>query len=474
MKRLIHTMMHNAGGRMIAKLLLAFCLGCTASSFAASALSSGPTPDRKPNIVFLIADDMGYGDLGVQGDKEVRSPHIDALAASGRRFTQYYANHPECAPSRAALLTGMYQQRMGFEFNPGGSGPNFGLPVDTPTMAERLKTRGYATALFGKWHQGYKPEHHPNARGFDEFYGFLGGTHPYTADGVTQYNATDAADARTNRLLRQNTPVDLPGHLTEALGAEASRFIRDHKSDPFFLMLAFNAPHVPMQTTRGYYQRFAHIADEKRRIHLAMVEALDDQVGAVLQTLKTEGLERDTLVVFISDNGGPVHQTTSSNYPLSGGKATFWEGGIRVPAVMYWPGTIAAGGTIDAMSSGFDMTVTALTLAGAMPAQGLDGVDLMPYLSGTSKAPIHDALYWRQGKRGAMRQGDWKLIKDAEQWRLFDLRTDLAEQRDLAASEPQKLDQLRALWNAWSAQMKPPAWSPVEKPPLAAVAPQQL
>ena len=459
----MHSMTHTARFTMMAKLLVAFCLCCVTSSFAASAPGNGPTPGRKPNIVFLIADDMGYGDLGVQGDKEVRSPHIDAMAAAGLRFTQYYANHPECAPSRAALLTGVYQQRMGFEFNPGGSGPNFGLPVDTPTIAERLKNQGYATALFGKWHQGYKPEHHPNARGFDEFYGFLGGTHPYTADGVTQYNATDAADARTNRLLRQNTPLALPEHLTEALGAEASNFIRAHKRDPFFVMLAFNAPHVPMQTTRAYYQRFAHIADEKRRIHLAMVEALDDQVGAVLQTLKTEGLERDTLVVFISDNGGPVHQTTSSNYPLSGEKGSFWEGGIRVPAVVRWPGAIAPGSVFDGMSSGFDMTATALTLAGAMPVQGLDGVNLMPWMTGKSSAPVHDALYWRQGKRGALRQGDWKLIKDAEQWRLFDLRSDLGEQRDVATSEPQKLDQLRALWNTWSAQMKPPAWSPIEK-----------
>jgi len=452
----------------IAKRFGILCLSVALISCTTPTPPSGPTPGRKPNIVFLVADDMGYGDLGVQGDKAVRSPHIDALAASGVRFTQYYANHPVCAPSRAALLTGVYQQRMGFEFNPGGAGPNFGLPVDTPTMAERLKTQGYATALFGKWHQGYKPEHHPNARGFDEFYGFLGGTHPYTADGITQYNATDAADARTNRLLRQSTPAELPGHLTEALGAEATRFIRAHKNDPFFLMLSFNAPHVPMQTTRAYYQRFAHIADEKRRIHLAMVEALDDQVGAVLQTLKTEGLERDTLVVFISDNGGPVHQTTSSNYPLSGGKDSFLEGGIRVPAAVRWPGTIAAGGVLDMMSSGFDMTATALTLAGAMPAQGLDGVNLMPWVTGKTSATIHDALYWRQGKRGAMRQGDWKLIKDAEQWRLFDLRTDQAEQIDLAASQSQKLEQLRTLWNQWSAQMKPPAWAPIEKVGAAA------
>ena len=456
-------MIQNAPGRLMAKLLVLLCLGGALNSQAAPAPGSGPTPGRKPTIVFLIADDMGDGDLGVQGDKEVRSPHIDALAASGVRLTQYYANHPVCAPSRAAMLTGVYQQRMGFEFNPGGAGPNFGLPVDTPTIAERLKAQGYATALLGKWHQGYKPEHHPNARGFDEFYGFLGGTHPYTADGVTQYNATDAADARTNRLLRQSTPVELPSHLTEALGAEATRFIRAHKNDPFFVMLAFNAPHVPMQTTRAYYQRFAHIADEKRRIHLAMVEALDDQVGAVLQTLKAEGLERDTLVVFISDNGGPQHQTTSSNYPFSGEKGSFLEGGIRVPAAVRWPGTIAPGGVLDTMSSGFDMTATALTLAGAVPAQGLDGVNLMPWMTGKTSTSIHDALYWRQGKRGAMRQGDWKLLKDAEQWRLFDLRADQAEQRDVAASQPQKLEQLRTLWNAWSAQMKPPAWAPLEK-----------
>ncbi len=416
---------------------------------------------RAPNIVFLVADDLGYGDLGVQGDKEVRTPNIDAIAARGARFTNYYANHHVCAPSRAALVTGVYQHRMGFEYNPGGAGPNFGLPLDAPTVAERLKQQGYATALFGKWHLGQKPEQHPNARGFDHFYGFLGGTHPYAIDGITQYSPTDAADARTARVLRQRVPVEMPAHMTEALGDEAVQFIAAHKTQPFFLMLSFNAPHVPMQTTQGYYERFSHVQDQKRRLHLAMLAALDDQVGRVVDTLKREGLERNTLLVFISDNGGPQRQTTSSNYPLRGDKGVFLEGGIRVPAIVEWPGKIAAGQVLTQPAISTDMTATALALAGALPVTVLDGVNLMPWLQGERAGQrVHDALYWRAGATGAMRQGDWKLLRQEEKWSLFNLAVDIDERNDLGATQPQRLSAMRTAWLAWSAQMKPPAWTP--------------
>lgn len=437
-------------------LRLVLCLGAIALAACAHVAQ-----ERPPNIVFLVADDLGYGGLGVQGDREVRTPHIDAIAGRGIRLTNYYANHHVCAPSRAALLTGVYQHRMGFEYNPGGSGPNFGLPTDTPTVAERLKQQGYATALFGKWHLGQKPEHHPNARGFDNFYGFLGGTHPYALDGVTQYNATDADDARTPRVLRQRERADMPAHMTEALGDEAVRFIGEHKHEPFFVMLSFNAPHVPMQTTQAYHEKFSGVPDLKRRLHLAMMSVMDDQVGRVVDTLKREGLERNTLLVFISDNGGPQSQTTSSNYPLSGDKGSFWEGGIRVPALVQWPGKIEAGRVLAQSAISTDMTATALALAGALPAQGIDGVNLMPWLQGARAGqPVHEALYWRAGNQGAIRQGDWKLIKRGEQWSLFNLVSDIGERMDLATSQPQRVADMRAAWLAWSTQMKPPAWVP--------------
>lgn len=448
--------MHKTWSFKVWRLMrIGLCLtACSLAAYAAPV-------DRPPNIVFLVADDLGYGGLGVQGDSEVRTPHIDAMAARGVRLTNYYANHHVCAPSRAALLTGVYQHRMGFEFNPGGSGPNFGLPTDTPTIAERLKQQGYATALFGKWHLGQKPEQHPNSRGFDDFYGFLSGTHPYATDGVTQYNATDADDARTPRVLKQRQATEMPAHMTEALGDQAVRFIETHKQDPFFMLVAFNAPHVPMQTTRAYHDRFSEVPDLKRRLHLAMMSALDDQVGRVADTLKREGLERNTLLVFISDNGGPQSQTTSSNYPLSGNKGSFFEGGIRVPALVQWPGRIAAGQVLAQSAISTDMTATALALAGALPAQGIDGVNLLPWLQGTRTGEaIHDALYWREGTQGAMRQGEWKLVKAGDQWSLFNLSSDIGERTNLAAVQAPRVMDMRAAWSTWSAQMKPPAWAP--------------
>ena len=239
---------------------------------------------------------------------------------------------------------------------------------------------------------------------------------------------------------------------------EAVKFIRTNKDKPFFVYLPFNAVHSPMESTDPYLERFRSVPDKNRRTHLAMLSALDDAVGRVLTTLEEEGVADNTLVIFTSDNGGPTQETTSSNGPLNGVKGTVLEGGIRVPAIVQWKGALPAGKVVDTASIGFDMTATALAVAGVLPTTGLDGVNLIPYLNGRSAGDAHKELFWRAGTQGAMRSGKWKLIKNGDTWHLFDLSTDIGERKDLVAQQPQKLAELKAGWMKWSAEMKAPMW----------------
>jgi arylsulfatase A-like enzyme len=425
--------------------------------FAASALA-GPAfgAGRKPNIVLIVADDLGYGDLGCQGGRDVATPNIDRLAADGVRMTQFYSNHPSCAPARAALLSGRYQHRFGFENNPGAAQEGsaaVGLPRDHGgTLPERLKAQGYATAAVGKWHIGFTPQNLPTGRGFDRFYGFLGGAMAYTAE------APNGAKA----ILRGTEPAPMPAHTTEAFADEAVSFIKDSGGRPFFLYAAFNAVHAPLQSTQAYLARVAPSADAKRRTYLAMLAALDDAVGRIVATVDQAGLGRDTLIVFTSDNGGPTWQTTSANGPLNGVKATVLEGGIRVPTIFRWTGRLPAGRVSDAVGTGFDITATALTLAGSPRTPDLDGVDLMPVLSAGAKLPDRP-LFWRLGPQGAIRSGDWKAVRAEDRWWLFDLKTDLGERHDLAAARPQVLARLRADFDRWSASMPAPTWGSLNR-----------
>lgn len=447
--------------RLAGAALLACCL-----YGAAAAAPPAAQPAQRPNIVIILADDLGYGDLGVQGGKDIATPRIDKLAAEGVRLTDYYANHPVCAPSRAALMTGRYQQRFGFEDNPGpalepgftpppgapalaATAETYGLPLDEPTLPERLKKLGYATAMFGKWHIGFVPEKRPNHRGFDNFYGFLGGAMAYVPDGPTG----------TKQMLRNDDPAPMPEHTTEAFAAEAVAFIEANKSKPFFLYVPFNAVHAPMQSTKRYLERFASEPDRKRRAHLAMLAALDDATGSIVDAIDKNGLGKSTLVVFISDNGGPTWQTTSANGPLNGVKALVLEGGIRVPAIFRWPGAIPAGKTISSVAMEFDVTATALALAGAASdGKKLDGVSLMPFLTGAKAGDAHPALFWRANQQGAMRQGQWKLVKAGDDYFLFDLSKDIGEHHDLAKEQPKKLAELKAAWSAWSGDMMAAKW----------------
>jgi arylsulfatase A-like enzyme len=429
-----------------------------------------PTGQSRPNVVILIADDLGYHDQGFQGCTDVPTPHLNALAESGVRFTNGYVSGPYCSPTRAGLMTGRYQQRFGHEWNPGASN---GLPLTETTIANRMKSAGYATGLVGKWHLGASPEQQPQKRGFDEFFGFLGGAHPYTPGlGAPIYRGTEV--------------VQESQYLTDAIGRESAAFIDRHKAEPFFLAVTFNAVHTPMQGTDDRLAKFSGITDPQRRTYAAMLSALDDAVGTILGQLKTSGVDDNTLVVYFSDNGGPTMKYTSingaDNSPLRGSKRTTLEGGVRVPFLLRWPAKLGskAGTTDDRPIIQLDILPTALAAAGQSidPAWHLDGVNLLPYLTGENTGRPHDTLYWRMGPQRAIRQGDWKLVQydvtadpdtvsptrqpypDVTKPRLYNLATDIGETHDVASENPQLVAQLEAAYAAWNAQLVAPLWGP--------------
>ncbi|MDO8589072.1 MAG: sulfatase-like hydrolase/transferase [Armatimonadota bacterium] len=407
--------------------------------------------DKKPpNIVLIVADDLGYGELGCQGNAEIPTPNIDSIAASGVRFTSGYVSCPVCSPTRAGLITGRYQQRFGHEFNPGPqAAQNFGLPLSETTLASRLKSTGYKTGMVGKWHLGSKAGYTPLDRGFDEFFGFLLGGHPYLQPGGPD-----------NPILRGAKPVEEKEYLTDAFAREAKAFIEKHKKETFFLYLTPNAVHSPMQATKEYLSRFPTTGDQKRRTFSAMLSALDDAVGDTLKALRDNNLEENTLVFFISDNGGPTAETTSGNGPLNGHKGGVRDGGIRVPFMMQWKNHLPAGVVSDTPVISLDIAPTALAAAAAkVKGAKFDGVNLLPYLGRNSRREVHDALYWRFGNQYAIRQGDWKLAifgKNAPE--LYNLAEDIGEKTDLAAQKPDKVKELREKLMQWDSKLAKPLW----------------
>ncbi len=438
-------------------LILLASLACSlVITDSSSALS------QRPNIIIIVGDDMGYADVGFHGCKDIPTPRLDGLAKSGVRFTNGYVTGPYCSPTRAGLMTGRYQQRFGHEFNPGG-GLDVGLPLTETTIANRLKDAGYATALVGKWHLGGSDKHHPQRRGFDEFFGFLGGAHAYFPE---------KRGGRT--ILRGTEPADEAEYLTDAFGREAVAFIDRHKAKPFFLYLAFNAVHTPMHATDERLKRFASIADEQRRTYAAMMSAMDENIGRVLDKLRAEKLDENTLIAFISDNGGPTMKGVtingSTNTPLRGSKRTTLEGGIRVPFVLSWKGTLPAGKVFDSPVIQLDLLPTALAAAGAeaKPDAKLDGVNLLPFLTGKATGQPHETLLWRFGTQMAIRHGDWKLVRydtaadgmksGVTKHKLYNLAEDIDESHDLAADKPDKLKELETLWNKWDAELAKPLW----------------
>ena len=407
-------------------------------------------PDVPTNIVIIVADDLGYADLGVQGSADVLTPRIDSLAAAGARLTNAYVSSPVCSPTRAGLLTGRYPQRFGLEFNPPNpSPPEFGLPLAETTLAEELKDAGYVTGLVGKWHLGTESGFHPLNRGFDEFFGFLGGSHSYR-----DWSSGD------DPVLRGFEPVADGAYLTDAFSREAVSFIRRHAAEPFFLYLGYSAVHRPMEKPpRKYMDRFPDVADPLRRKLLAMLSAMDDGVGAVLDEIDAAGLGRSTLVIFLSDNGAPTDLNGSLNTPLRGGKEDLLEGGIRVPFIVRWEGRIPAGLEYGNPVIQLDIFPTALAAAGiADPAAGeIDGINLIPRLDGTGAGPPHATLFWRYGQPSAVRKGDWKLLSSGTGVpQLFDLAQDIGETTDLALSRPEIVSELEAELSDWQAQLPPP------------------
>jgi arylsulfatase A-like enzyme len=441
---------------------------------AAGVAQQSTTAQRPPNLIVILADDLGYGDVCAYGCRDTKTPHIDALASSGVRFTQGYVTAPVCSPSRAGLMTGRYQQRFGHELNAGGVAravkEGLGTPLDERMLPQYLRDRGYATGMVGKWHLGPTPEKHPMSRGFDEYFGFLSGGNlyldPLDRPGVHFIERGPEGSTQRHRnpvdpILRGRDAVEEPEYLTEAFTREAVSFIERHQNEPFFLYVAYNAPHTPLQVTDEYYRRFPEIADEGRRVYAAMVSALDDGVGAITSALDRAGLRERTLVVFSSDNGCATYTESCSNDPLLAGKLTPFEGGFRVPFLASWKGTIAPGRVSGAMVSTLDLLPTALEMSGstARPPKPLDGESLLPILRGERESTARDTLVWRLGDHYAVRHGDWKLVHFLDHpAMLFDLAKDPGERTDLAAKDPRRVAELEAIYQRWSAQTVAPLW----------------
>ncbi len=434
-------------------------VGVAGLFFSKNVLTMGrpASAKRKPNIIVIIADDLGYAELGVQGCKDIPTPNIDSIARNGVRFTAGYVTCPICSPSRAALITGHYQQRFGHETN-GGPGtddnPNFGLDKNETTLAKRLKDLGYITGIVGKWHLGYKSDFYPMVRGFDEFFGFLGF--------ATTYFPNKRAKNKPNPILRGTTPVEETEYLTDVFAREAVDFINRHSKEPFFLYLSFNAVHGPLQAADKYLQRFENIQDERRRTFAAMNSAMDDAVGNVLVKLKELNLEDNTLIFFISDNGGNTNKTSCSNAPLKGFKGQVWEGGIRIPFLVQWKGHLPAGKVYEKPVSSLDIFPTSIIAAGGKisPQWKLDGVDMLPYLSGSKSGLPHKTLYWRMGVQHAVRDGDWKLVVVGSEGKpqLYNLDKDIGETTNVADQNSEKVKELMELYDKWNAQMQPARW----------------
>jgi len=433
-----------------------------AFSFAPAAHAAEPT---KPNILYLLADDLGYADLGVQGCTDVPTPNLDSIAKNGVRFTNGYVSAPVCSPSRAGLMTGRYQTRFGHEFNhPLVDRAPVGMPVDQKTTANWFKDAGYATAHIGKWHLGNPklPQYTATARGFD-FDLWAPGMNKLPPLTLFRNSQMEKADDRY---------VDL------ALAREAAAYIDQHQSAPWYLYVAFLTPHEPLMTPPGSEEPFAKITADKRRKCATMISLLDESVGRVLKALRDSGQEERTLVIFHSDNGAPTGNG-SRNTPLRGSKGTMWEGGIREPFVMQWKGTLPAGRVVDAPIISLDMLPTALAAANVrVPADAkLDGVNLLPYLTGKTNDLPQRNLFWRYGEQNAIRQGEWKLVHALDntvtppvlKTGLYDVVHDAAEEHDLSAEHPDKLKALQSLWDEWNKQNVPALWTKDSKDEAPAV-----
>lgn len=421
--------------------------------FALLALSSSVFA-AKPNVMVIIADDLGYHDVGFQGSKEIPTPHLDKLAARSLICTNGYVSHPFCSPTRAGIMTGRYQHRFGHENNPAWlpESTSAGLSMNETTFPALMKNAGYTTGAVGKWHLGAHPQFHPNKRGFDEYFGALGGGHMYFpgAKGGAEY---------TIPLNRNGTDEPHTKYLTEQFGDEAAAFVGRHAGDgkPWMLYLAFNAPHTPLQAPTEWLEKFAAIPQEQRRTYAAMVAAMDAAIGGVLAKLDETKQAENTLIFFVSDNGGPNLAKKSGvnftdNSPLRGAKGDVFEGGMRVPFLVSWPAKIKPG-KYEQPVIALDFLPTALAAADSTAPGNLDGVNLLPFLTGEKATAPHDTLFFRTGGPGgnnAVRRGNWKLVRLGKtEPELYDLAADIGESKNVAAEHPQIVQELVTAIAEW-------------------------
>jgi arylsulfatase A-like enzyme len=397
--------------------------------------------------VLIVSDDQGYADSSCYDHpKEVDTPNIDRLAAEGVRLTNGYASAYICAPTRAGLLTGRYQQRFGFY---SGGDSRVGLPLSEVTIADMLRKQGYATAVIGKWHVGIETEYYPLKRGFDEFYGFLGhGAHDYFDLKITSEH---------NSIYRNNKPINDTGYLTDNLARESVSFIERHRNQPFFLYLPFNAVHWPLQALEKYIKRF-NTGDKNRDIYLAMLTSMDEAVGKVLDALKRTGADDNTLIIFFSDNGG-ARRNFANNGALRDFKQSVYEGGIRVPFIVSQPGRLPKGKICDEPVISLDVVPTICAATGAtMPEdREYDGKNMLPILRSQRKGPLHKRLFWDDGeKQWAVREGKWKLLYNRQgSLELYDLEADISEKNNLVKERPEIVQRLQNAYKDWKNQMAP-------------------
>lgn len=424
--------------------------------------------EKSPNLIIILADDLGNADVGFNGCLDIKTPNIDRLAESGVIFTNGYVSYCVCGPSRAGLITGRYQDRFGFSRNPLFA-PNdslMGLPLSEETLADVLQQANYKSLAIGKWHLGAHELLHPMKRGFDDFFGFLSGGHQYFPEELVlndPFEAKTQYDGYNTKLLKNYIRVDEKEYLTDAFSREAVAYIEKYRNNPFFIYLAYNAPHTPLQATEKYLSRFSNIKDEKRRIYAAMVSAVDDGVGSILSKLNELKLIENTIVVFLSDNGGPEQKNGSDNGVLKGGKSELFEGGIRVPFTMQWPAKIPAGTVYEKPVISLDIfsSVIAQTSSPVKLKNQLDGVNLIPYLIGENDELPHNYLYWRKfdQKKYAIRNGDEKLIIENENDEmLFDLKNDIGEQSNQSNDKKERVVQLNKDLRKWESEMQGPAF----------------
>jgi arylsulfatase A-like enzyme len=408
--------------------------------------AEGNEDGQRPNIVLILSDDQGYADVSCyEHPKEVLTPHIDRLAEEGVRCTNGYASANVCAPTRAGLLTGRYQERFGFYT---ASDSRTGMPLDEITVADVLRKAGYVTGVFGKWHLGIEAEYHPLKRGFDEFYGFLGhGAHDYF-----NLSRTEAY----NSIYRNDKIIDDTGYLTDNLARESVRFIERHHKKPFFLYLPFNAVHWPLQAPAADIKRF-NTGDKERDILMGMLWRMDVAVGEVLKALKRTGADKNALIIYFSDNGGAL-RNKSNNGVLCGYKHMVYEGGLRVPFIVSWVGKLPEGTVCQEPVMSIDIMPTICAAVGiALPSDRIyDGKNMLPVLRGEAKKRLHEELFWDNGLgKWAVRAGKWKLLKEKGGLELYDLEADIGEKNNLAERHPQMVEDLQKKYRGWKSQMAP-------------------